>query len=93
MSWRYKKVNAPALFTGKPVSCHQASRKRESKDYTFQRQLNEKPSIPGCPASSIYCILSHHTHGSQAPYSLQGIPDEYDEADINRLFSGMLNSH
>ena len=54
----------PALFTWKPVTCHQASK----------------------------CILSHHSHGSQACCSLQGIPDEYDEADINRLFSGALYS-
>lgn len=47
---------------------------------------------------SLFIAINHinvtgHCHGSQACCSLQGIPDEYDEADINRLFSGTLNNH
>ncbi len=33
------------------VHVHEEKRKETKKDYTFRRQLNEKPSItPGCPA-------------------------------------------
>lgn len=40
--------------------------------------------------TNIYCC--HHPWASSywGFLALQGIPDEYDEADINRLFSGRV---
>ncbi len=36
--------------------CHMKRGKKKGKDYTFQYQITEKPSvIPGCPGAAVTC--------------------------------------
>ncbi len=52
------------------ASCSSQSRallEKERKDYAFQRQFNEKPSItPGCPGFGLYYLHCHCMCGNNA---------------------------